>query len=295
MADKQKRISYFAKKPTECPVCHNEFKKEEMLTGRGRLIAGKLTAELRRLYEKNLKFGRIYPLAYPVLVCPDCYYAAYDSDFSTVPEEQAQALEQNTQNRQAHVEKLFGYLDFHQERTLITGTASYVLADLCYEHREKSAAPTFKQALSCLRAAWLFNDIGDDTDKPIFHKIRDYYYIKATEKYLLTLERMNLADKSQREPIDSITNFGPDTDKNYGYESILYLSSYLPYKTRDQITDPQERTKRLERAKTFASKIFGTGKSSKSKPSVLVDMTKDLYDEINDYLKSEAGSDDNNA
>jgi len=54
---KARRVSFRQKNPTKCPVCSNEFYREEMLTGGGRLIAGKITDELRRLYEKNEKWG----------------------------------------------------------------------------------------------------------------------------------------------------------------------------------------------------------------------------------------------
>ncbi|EMG10816.1 hypothetical protein LEP1GSC151_0025, partial [Leptospira interrogans serovar Grippotyphosa str. LT2186] len=35
------------------PICNEVHQKENMFQGGGRLIAGKLTIELRRLYEKN--------------------------------------------------------------------------------------------------------------------------------------------------------------------------------------------------------------------------------------------------
>ena len=56
------KTSFFSKKPISCPVCGSSFHREEMLTGSGRLIAGNLTEELRRLYEVNKKFGEVNPL-----------------------------------------------------------------------------------------------------------------------------------------------------------------------------------------------------------------------------------------
>ncbi len=287
MDEKDKKVSFFAKNPTECPICQNQFLKEEMLTGRGRLIAGQLTQELRRLYEKNPKFGKVWPMAYTVMVCNQCLFAAWEKDFVSIKEANRELIENDGERRQQHISKIFGYLDFSEPRGAITGAASYVLAIDCYEKREKAVAPTFKMAISSLRAAWLFGDIAEETEKPVYRKIQDYYYLKAMDKYFSTLERMSTADKSLQEPIDAIGNFGPDTDQNYGYESILYLCGYLQFKMRDQITDKAELKERLEKVKIYISKVFGTGRASKGKPSVLIDKTKDLYDEIAAYIKNE--------
>ena len=62
--EETKKISFRQKNPVVCPVCKNEFYREEMFTGSGRLIAEKLTDELRRLYKESQKFGKIYPLVY---------------------------------------------------------------------------------------------------------------------------------------------------------------------------------------------------------------------------------------
>ena len=52
-------ITFFSKNSITCPVCNNEFRREDMRTGRGRLIAGSLTKELRRLYEPTEKYGEV--------------------------------------------------------------------------------------------------------------------------------------------------------------------------------------------------------------------------------------------
>ncbi len=40
-------MTFFSKEEIKCPVCGAAFYREEMRTGRGRLIAGELTEELR--------------------------------------------------------------------------------------------------------------------------------------------------------------------------------------------------------------------------------------------------------
>ena len=80
-------VTYFSRTQTRCPICDTAFAREEMRTGRGRLIAGSLTDELRRNYEPSRKFGKVNPLLYPVTVCPSCYYGAYERDFLIIPED----------------------------------------------------------------------------------------------------------------------------------------------------------------------------------------------------------------
>ena len=65
-------LTFFSKNKIECPICDETFYREEMRTGRGRMIAGDLTKELRRNYEASQQYGEIYPLVYPVTVCPSC-------------------------------------------------------------------------------------------------------------------------------------------------------------------------------------------------------------------------------
>jgi len=67
---KEAAISYYSKDQIECPVCGAKFKREEMYSGGGRVIAGDLTEELRRLYEPSAKYGEVYPLIYSMTVCP---------------------------------------------------------------------------------------------------------------------------------------------------------------------------------------------------------------------------------
>lgn len=46
------KVTYFAKNPLTCPICGHSVIKEELLSGSGRLIAGDLTDELHRKYER---------------------------------------------------------------------------------------------------------------------------------------------------------------------------------------------------------------------------------------------------
>lgn len=278
---KAKKISYRQKNPIKCPICSYEFYREEMLTGGGRLIAGKLTDELRRLYEKNIKYGKVYPLAYLLTVCPRCLYTAYAKDFSTITPQESEKIKATTQSRINSIKKFFGDMSFEDDRNLKLGAASYLLAVDCYSFRRKEVAPTFKNAVSSIRAAWLFSDLAEELpDKP-YKKISDFFYKKAYAFYHDVLE---LA-QSGGESIEAAGNIGPDTDKNWGYEGILYMCAILTLKVGVKEPDINKRIENFERTKRFLSRLFGIGKASKSRPGALIDMTRDLYNSMNELLE----------
>ncbi len=94
--EKASNITFFQKNPINCPICNTEFRREELRSGGGRLIAGKLTNELRRRYQENKKYGVIIPLIYPIVVCPNCFYSAFPEDFLKMNESAKQMLESTT-------------------------------------------------------------------------------------------------------------------------------------------------------------------------------------------------------
>jgi uncharacterized protein (DUF2225 family) len=288
--EKKPRISFRQKNPTVCPVCGAEFYREEMLTGRGRLIAGKLTDELRRLYEKSPKYGIIYPLAYVLNVCPKCLYTAFPKDFSHLEPDELQRLKGSTVKRIRNLYTLFPGVDFNKDRNLFLGAASYVLCVDCYGLRNKGVAPTVKRAICALRAAWLLGDLYKEMPEYPYDKLRDFYYKKATLLYAKVVE---LA-QTGKEPFDkALAILGPDVDKNYGYDGVLYVSGILGKKYGESIfKDKKKLLEFYENVKRSLSRLFGSGKSSKNKPSDLLYMTKDLYEEMGkriEDLKKELG------
>src|SRR6056297_1836255 len=92
-------VTFFGKEEIQCPVCEEKFYKETLRTGRGRLIAGDLTRELRRLYEATEKYGEVYPLVYSITVCPECRYATFPGDFTEIPEGTVRKLSETAENR----------------------------------------------------------------------------------------------------------------------------------------------------------------------------------------------------
>ena len=136
------KITYRAKNETVCPICNNSFRREELLTGGGRMNAGELTDELHRVYLNTQKYGDVYPLMYPVSVCPKCWYAAYPRHFEIMGAEVHSRIESTIGERKNLLRPLFPDLDFDADRGLEEGVSSYVLAALCYEHRNAGTTPT---------------------------------------------------------------------------------------------------------------------------------------------------------
>lgn len=284
MEEPQVKVSYYLKNPIHCPVCDASFYKEERLSGGGRLIAKDITDELRREYVPSKKVGEVNPLVYPVTVCPECLYSAFPEDFIQIKEEYSGIALSQRGKRKRDVQLIFPIVDFKKPRNLFTGTASYVLAIGCYSFHSKEVAPTFKKALASLRGAWLFNDLDKKYPGQNYDRIRGIMYKKAMGYY----EQVITYAQTGQERIDAIKHYGPDLDKNYGYEGVLFISTLLLYKYGDEGI-LEERIQKLLSAKRIASKIFGTGKSSKSKPSFILDLTKDLYERITERISELRG------
>ncbi|WP_028973987.1 DUF2225 domain-containing protein [Spirochaeta cellobiosiphila] len=279
MAGKNK-LTFLGKNKIKCPVCLEHFQKEELLTGGGRMIAGPLTDELRREYEPSKKYGEVFPLVYSVMVCPHCFYAAYPQDFPNVPESSLDNIKNDHILRANTMKKLIPDLNFENNRRLQEGVASYHLASMCYELLPKDFSPTFKMAMSVLRAAWLSTNLHKKYPGENWDYMREIYYHKANFLYSLVLEK----EVSGAESLGGVTNFGPCSDKNFGYDGVLYLSGLLEYKFGGQ-GDRQRRLASLQSARQSISRIVGLGKSSKSKPSDILEMARDLHKSIGSLLK----------
>jgi uncharacterized protein (DUF2225 family) len=278
--DKQElKISYLSKKELTCPVCETSFHKEELLSGSGRLIAGVLTEELHRLYEPSAKYGEIHPLAYQAVVCPECWFASMDADFPLLPEKNRDRARDDRKRRVADTELIFPAVDFHDPRSLVEGAASQYLVLRCYDFYEKEHSPTIKQGLAALRTAWLLDGMNEkspgrhyDWLAVLFRRKAQYFYNEAIAR-----------EQNGRETLSAMKVFGPDTDKNYSYEGVLYLCAYLSYKYGPS-QDSARRTATLEDARRTIAKMFGMGKSSKDKPGPLLEHAREIYDAINKEL-----------
>ena len=277
--EREAKISFQSKEEYTCPLCDTIFHREELHSGSGRLIAGILTDELHRLYEPSARYGEVYPLIYQVTVCPECWYSAMDRDFSEISGTARGKAVTDREQRIADARLIFPDVDFNKPRDLISGTASLYLLIRCCEYFPKEFSPTIKQGVASLRAGWLLDELhkkfpGEHYDwlSLLFKKKAQYLYNEAIRR-----------EQGGRETLSGLKIFGPDTDKNYGYEGALYLSALLKYKYGYH-EDPLHRAQALGDAKRTIAKIFGIGKSSKAKPGPLLEHARNLYDSISREL-----------
>ena len=274
-------VSFYSKQKVLCPFCKKQFAREEMLTGGGRMIAGELTDELRRIFEPSVKFGRIYPLIYSVAACPVCHAALLWNDFEHFADEQIiEEIIDTEDARKKSVEAVFPFYDLKRPRTVFDGAAAYYLALLCYEHLPAQYSPTIKKAQICLRLAWLCGDLNSLCPDRGFDYVQQRFYRKALFLYQESLDY----EIHRIENITAIGHFGPDIDKNYGYDGVIYLCALLEYKY-GQKENVHERLQKLDELKRAIARIFGLGKSSKNKPGPLLEHSRSLYDNLTAELK----------
>ena len=280
-SDKEKKVTFVSKEPIVCPVCETSFNREELFSGR--VNAGDLTDELHRTYIPMHNYGEVFPLVYELTVCPSCWYSAYKPDFLGIPNKAIEALRDGTAARVETTQRVFAGADFSSPRGLLEGAASYYLAMLCYEHLSKEFSPAIKQGLSALRAAWLCRYLDEKRPGENFAYAGRIFYGKARFLYRLAVE----LEQKGKEQLTTVKWLGPDTDKNYGFEGILYLSAILELKYGPK-EDEAKRLETLDASKRTIAKMFGIGRKSKSRPGPLVDKVRDLYAQ----LKKELHQDD---
>jgi len=281
--DRELKVSFLSKKDYTCPACGEVFHKEELLTGGGRLIAGTLTMELHRLYDPSVKYGEVFPLVYHAVVCPECWFASQEADFSALPEAKRNDALKDKDRRKADTRLIFSNVDFERPRGLAEGAASQYLVLRCYDFYGKQASPTIKQGLASIRAAWLLDDLNKKMPGQHYDWLATLFRKKAAYFYFEALER----EQNGKEPMSGLKTFGPDLDKNYSYEGMLYMCAYLRYKYGPS-HDAAERKTSLEDARRTIAKLFGMGRKSKDKPGAFLDLARKLYDAINQELGAAA-------
>jgi uncharacterized protein (DUF2225 family) len=247
-----------------------------MRSGNGRMIAGPLTPELHRQFEPSAKFGRVYPLIYEIGCCPHCYSAFFWNDFKEkFSNDLADRLYESAMERKEKCNVIFPYFNLKKERTLFDGAAMYYLALMSYDVCPPDFIPTLKKAMICLRLAWLCNDINLQCHGYNYDTVSQIFYRKA----LFFYQQAIINETNRTEKSSALANMGPDMDKNYGWDGVIYLCGLLEYKYGQQ-EDIQLRLKKLNESKVAIARIFGLGKSSKSKPGPLLEHARELYDNI---------------
>ncbi len=284
MTDQGNQLSFRKKEETKCPVCGGIHNEEVLRQGGGRLIADRLTDELRRLYKESPKFGKVYPQAYSMLVCPHCLYSSTASEWNKLNADEITKLKSTIQARQKSLEKIVGptgHIDFQKNRNLELGAASYLLAVDCYNFRGPDVAPTFKKGLFSLRAAWLFSDMVDIYPQLPYKNVVAFFYKKAYENYSGILEIF----QTGKEKYEGAGRFGPDSDKDWGYEGLQYLVGLVVYKFGASEPDMAKRILTFDRSRRILGRMFGHGRASKSFPADLIEKTRDIHEKMGEMIK----------
>jgi len=282
-SESSSKVSFFAKDETVCPICEEKFRIEKMLSGRGRLNAGNLTDELRRLYIPTPKYGSVNPLYYIVITCPNCFYSAYEHDFKNILPSSIEILRNDIVKRKKFVYDSFGPVDFKKERKILEGLVSLIMAQYTYAFFPQKVAPTTKIAISSLRAAWLASDLENEKKDKFFAELKNILYKKAYNYYSKAYSLLN----SGKENIEAAGFLGPDLDKNYGFNGFLFIYGVLLYKYGlAEIQDDSEKIRVASDAKAIIGRIFGSGKSSRDKNVQFLDMAKDLYEKYSKLISS---------
>lgn len=273
-------LTYRVKEATTCPVCGKKFNLEKLNSGGGRLITKDLLPDLRRTYTPSEKFGEVFPEIYPVLVCPLCYYAAYPAEFDKLKSREADVLKETEGDRKLFIKELFDDLDFVAPRRLQEGIASYLLAIYCYDYLNEDKSPSIRQGMSALRAGWLCQEMHKKFPNDNYDYLAELLFRKAGFFYRQAVD-MEIACKQR---VSDTPGIGPDTDKNYGFDGVLYLYAYLEFKYGPD-NDAKVRLEQVKRAKNFCGRIFGMGRSNKEKPVALLNFARDLYEEMGKWIR----------
>jgi uncharacterized protein (DUF2225 family) len=269
------KVSFLSKEVFACPACDESFRKEELLSGGGRLIAGPLTEELHRSYEKSAKYGELYPIAYTAVVCPKCWFASSIEDFSALPDDKKETAYYDGDKRKEEVSNIFPPVDFYEARNLVSGIVSQYLVMSCYDYYPTEFSPTAKQGVAALRASWMLDHMHER--EPGQHW--DWLGLLFKRKARFFYQRALTSETTGKESLSGLKIFGPDLDKNYGYEGFLYLCGLLEFKYGDH-SDSEKRKESIAETKRTLAKMFGIGKSSKNKPGPLLEKSRNLYDMI---------------
>jgi uncharacterized protein (DUF2225 family) len=199
-----------------------------------------------------------------------------EQDFGQLPPDGKKKARDDNDNRIKSTNLIFPNIDFNENRTLMAGAASQYLVLHCYDYYNKQTSPTIKQAIAAIRCAWLLDELHKafpqqhyDWLATLFRKKAEYLYNQA----------LNL-EQTGKETLSGLKIFGPDTDKNFSYEGMLYMCAYLRYHY-GAAHDADERKASLESARRTISKLFGMGKASKDKPGAFLEIARKLYDTIN--------------
>ncbi len=157
-------------KQINCPVCGIDFDTKKVRTSAIRIV--------NRDEDFCPHYKSENPLFYSVYVCPNCGYAALESDFTKISERNKEIIKKTISSK-------WNQRSYGEKRKLEDAIEVYKLALLNHQiiHSPKSTIGKL-----CLRLAWFYRYINNDREKEFIKYTIDSFY----EAY--TLERIDKED-----------------------------------------------------------------------------------------------------
>jgi len=136
----------FWRKQYDCPLCGHSFEAI-------RVFSNAISVKSRDLYLKTQYEGP-NPSYYTILVCPNCYYTAYESDFTHILSKMSSEAV-NTLKNALHKAKKELTFSLEEKRTTQDALAIHTLAAITYTCLEDR----YKLAQIYLKMSWLYEDV----------------------------------------------------------------------------------------------------------------------------------------
>ena len=152
-------------KTLNCPVCGEKITTKNVRTSSYRVIE-------RESDFRPVCRGVVEPLLYEVWVCTSCLYASRRDQFEDLPAKDKEKIQGAREDRS----KVANGNEFVGIRSKEAAIKSYLLAEMCYQHRDLS-----RQVIAglYLRAAWLFRYLKDEEQEKVYLQKSVNEYIEA--------------------------------------------------------------------------------------------------------------------
>ncbi len=161
------RLSAYYTQEAPCPICATTFGAMHVRTSALKIR--------RRDSDLRVEYEGANPVHYAAYVCPNCQYAAFEDDWSTLTPEEHQRLQADMDARRVAALDV----DFSGERSLDAVMIGYLLALRCYDLR----APEPRRRAAVLhRLAWTARETGNASLEREYLELARVDYLKAFQK-----------------------------------------------------------------------------------------------------------------
>ena len=176
------------KKQFECPLCETRFDSIKIFSDAVKVKS--------RDTDLKPNYDGVNPLFFSLVVCPKCYYTAFEQDFQEIPKRmEPEKLVKLKKVLKIAKEKY--EMDLSENRTLDDAIKMYSLAVVVYT----LAGDELKLAELYLRLSWFFREKGDEdrefiaiarTIKHLEHVYEKVKNLKDEDRIIYLLGELNL-------------------------------------------------------------------------------------------------------